>query len=83
MIVSRAGPAAVALAAIGLAAWLGSLVGSGALSEDARVQAAPADDPEFALASFGTPEIRGHPGAATGLEWSDVLRQVFLIDRVN
>lgn len=72
----------VAVLGIALAAWVGSLFGSGAFNGEARFHAERWAAQQGAVVAYSTPEIYGHPGAGA-LENVDLIRQFVGLDGVN
>lgn len=78
-LLSRGGVAAVAIA---LAAWAGSLLGSGALDSGARFNAERLAAQSGVEVLYGPAAVPGHPGATT-MQRQDLIRQFIALDGVN
>ena len=69
--------------ALAVAAWVGSLFGSGVFSPDERFNAERLSAQEGQVAPYGPAEVYGHPGAERGVERQDLIRQFMELDRTN
>ncbi len=77
-LLSRGG---VAVSAVALAAWTGSLLGSGVLDPGARFNAERLAAQSGAQVVYGPAEVPGHPSATA--QRQDLIRQFVALDGAN